>query len=289
MVENEWADHQEVLLRDCEMLHTQMINRLTLRYQVAALFITLIFGYWTAVAILSTTSDKNGTLPFFLIFFGLLLSASLLFLWRLATHKLISDDTGDDLAFRIEQFCIDKKTPRPKLEEDTLSECLKEETKKNMYIQSLTEFIKYSNINAPDEQIKKIKALDDSKKKELLKNTNFEKYRQFSDGITRYDFYALISIILELIFTTLVFIVTFLPLIPFNYILSGNIGDYFLVNINVFLICVESAIVCVLLLIIVILFEYKFQTLYRELFWKNEMQDSIIRELSAIQNAEVKK
>jgi hypothetical protein len=290
MVENEWADHQEVLLRDCDMLHTQMMNRLTLRYQVAVLFITLIVGYWTAVAILYITSDyESVTKPFSLILFGLLLSASFLFLWRLATHKLIDDDTGDEIAFNTKQLCINIKKPRPKLGEEADWEKLKEEAKTNMYIITLGEFIKNSNINVPDEQIKKIRALDLSKKTELIENTNFEKYQEFSEGIACYDRYALISIILELISITIVFIITFLSFIPFNYVLSGNITDTFCVKFDTFLICMESACVCILLIFIILLFEYKFKTLRRELILKNEIKDSIVRELSKIQNEEAKK
>jgi hypothetical protein len=119
MGEDSWEIDQEVLLRDCDRINQGLNNRLNLRYQVAALFIALIAGLWTAIAaVFATTLNPTVTetsilVAFLSLLFGFTFSVILLVVWRIFTHVLITDDVDEGIALQAYQIYLKKKDPRP--------------------------------------------------------------------------------------------------------------------------------------------------------------------------------
>jgi hypothetical protein len=294
MNEEEWANYQEVLLRECDRIDQRMTSRLNLRYQIAGLFITIIFGFWTAIAISIASSHQNDILPFFLIFFGIPISAILLFIWRFCTHLLISDDMGDETYLVTFKRYIQLKKPLGKPVNTLADEIANivewegqnEIANNNSKILYLEDFLK--TVSEEDSKSLKsvIRNLNDTQKEELIKNTDFNKLRKFSEGITSFDRPILYLIIFVLFGTSLLFTGTLLSLVPFNYILSyilnGETASTFSISIVSVTVCILSFIDSIALGLIIIFFECKLEPIRREFFWKNEIKISIKRELMKI-------
>src|SRR5208283_543523 len=181
-------------------------TRLTLRYQVAGIFIALLSELWTAIAatiaaIVATRWTEVELLSFCLIFFGFFVSIFLLAIWRIFTNIIITEEDEPLLTlWTLSKYVSDiQKDAELKVWDEPNFLKQKETVKLNMAWNELKIYIEKNCKNESNSILKKInnfdKSNDETKRQELLKKIEFDEKFKFSTRIAPFDIYTLLTMI----------------------------------------------------------------------------------------------
>jgi hypothetical protein len=278
----------ELILRERDRIHQIIENRYTLRYQVAAIFIALISGLWTAIAaIVAATFDKFLTdlsYSSILLGIGFCCSIVLLALWRIFTNIILTETDDLQLIFSTLQRYfehINDKDFQLKIWDEPAFLKQKEIVGLDEDLKELKKYIgdrckkKYREKSEPI--IMKINGLlesdNEAKKRDLLNKIKFENRFKFTNRIAIFDQTAFSAIIIFLMLSIVVPIIFFIvtvviPKIPFDQIPTTNIIEL-----------LAFMGIIIIELIAISLFEKQLKPIHQYFCWNKDLIESLDREI----------
>jgi hypothetical protein len=261
----------EIILRSMDRISISLETKLTLRYQVAAIFIALLSGVWTATAatiaaMVAASWSEVAFLSCFLILFGCFISIFLLAIWRIFTNIIITEEDEPLLTiWTLSKYVslIQKDTQLKIWDEPTFLKH-RQDVKTNEEWKELKNYIAKNCKKDSNSILIKIKNFEEvneeTKKRELLEKIEFDKKFKFGTRIAPFDIYALLAMIS-------LYLLSFLISIIFVQSLLPNSTIIFLKNNCIWLFLIYFLVE----LIPIVLFEIKCKHIRRYLFWNRNL------------------